>query len=259
MAPKYVEPALGLDSFSCPHCGALAHQYWFRVLAKSFDRDKKPVVVDDMHLAALIHHASQDQQPHILVLKERFDKNEITYRTYSYSIDAGWEMVNLHLSRCHSCGGFTVWIKDQIAWPITIVEIEPNGDMPPDVKADFVEAASIVKLSPRGAAALARLALQKLMVDLGEKGKKLDDDIASLVKKGLDEPIRKALDVVRVIGNNAVHPGVIDLKDDAATATSLLQLVNLVVDRRISVQKRIDEMYAGLPPGALAAIEKRDR
>jgi hypothetical protein len=44
---------------------------------------------------------------------------------------------------------------------------------------------------------------------------------------------------VRVIGNNAVHPGAIDLRDDKATATTLLQLVNLVVDRRISTQKRI--------------------
>lgn len=63
---------------------------------------------------------------------------------------------------------------------------------------------------------------------------------------------------MRVIGNNAVHPGAIDLRDDKATATTLLQLVNLVVDRRISTQKRIAEMYKNLPPRALEQIEKRD-
>jgi hypothetical protein len=126
------------------------------------------------------------------------------------------------------------------------------------VKLDFVEASSIVDQSPRGAAALARLALQKLMVDLGEKGKNINDDIGSLVSKGLETEIQQALDVVRVTGNNAVHPGAIDLRDDKATATTLLQLVNLVVDRRISTQKRIAEMYSNLPPGALKQIQERD-
>jgi len=36
--------------------------------------------------------------------------------------------------------------------------------------------------------------------------KNLDDDIASLVSKGLDPRVQKTLDVVRVIGNNSVHP-----------------------------------------------------
>ena len=64
--------------------------------------------------------------------------------------------------------------------------------------------------------------------------------------------------MVRVIGNNAVHPGAIDLRDDKATGATLLQLINLVVDRRISTQKRIAEMYNNLPPRALEQIEKRD-
>jgi hypothetical protein len=72
------------------------------------------------------------------------------------------------------------------------------------------------------------------------------------LKKGLETEIKQALDVVRVMGNNAVHPvhpGKIDLRDDKASATTLLQLLNLVVDRRISTQKRIAQMYGNLPPG----------
>jgi hypothetical protein len=94
---------------------------------------------------------------------------------------------------------------------------------------------------------------------LGEKGKNLDDDIASLVSKGLDPRVQKALDVVRVIGNNSVHPGQIDLRDDRATAEKLFGLVNLIADIMITQPKHIDEMFQGLPEGARKAIEKRDK
>jgi Domain of unknown function (DUF4145) len=97
-----------------------------------------------------------------------------------------------------------------------------------------------------------------LLVELGEKGDNINEDIGSLVKKGLEIEIQQALDVVRVVGNNAVHPGTIDLKDDAGIALALLQLINLVVERRIATQKRIGEMFANLSPGAREQIEKRD-
>src|SRR5262249_8426724 len=119
-----------------------------------------------------------------------------------------------------------------------------HEDMPPDVRTDFVEAAEIVDKSPRGAAALLRLAIQKLMPHLGESGKDLNTAIGNLVKKGLDQRVQKAFDIVRVTGNNAVHPGELDLKDDKATAIQLFMLVNIVVQSTISTKARIEEMYA---------------
>jgi hypothetical protein len=109
--------------------------------------------------------------------------------------------------------------------------VVPNPDLPDELFADFNEPREIVNASPRGAAALLRLVIQKLCGHLGEKGKNTDDDIASLVAKGLNPLVQQALDVVRVIGNEAVHPGAIDLKDDRDTALRLFQVVNVSPSR----------------------------
>ncbi|MER9473535.1 DUF4145 domain-containing protein [Mesorhizobium sp. M0520] len=116
----------------------------------------------------------------------------------------------------------------------------------------------MINTSPRSAAALLRQAIQRLCRHVGGDGKNINDDIASLVKKVLDPRVQKALDVVRVIGNNAVHPGQIDLKDDRATAAKLFGLVNLIADIMVTQPKHIDAMFEGLPEGARKAIEKRD-
>lgn len=62
-----------------------------------------------------------------------------------------------------------------------------------------------------------------------------------------------------MIGNNAVHPGQIDLKDDNATALGLFVLLNLIIERNTAVPKRIETLYATLPETALEAIERRKR
>ena len=103
-----------------------------------------------------------------------------------------------------------------------------------------------------------RLVVQKLCIHLGQPGKNLNDDIAALVRAGLDPQVQEALDTVRVIGNNAVHPGQIELSDDRATAELLFGLVNLIVEKLISVPKHVREVYDALPKRNRDAIAKRD-
>jgi len=134
----------------------------------------------------------------------------------------------------------------------------PEPDMPDDVQSDYLEARDIANRSPRGGAALLRLAMQKLMVALGEGGKDLNKDIGSLVKKGLPLKIQQALDAVRVIGNNAVHPGELDLRDDIATANALFDLLNMIVSVMITQPKQVEAVYEKIPAGAREQIERRD-
>jgi len=166
---------------------------------------------------------------------------------------------NIMVSICSHCNNYAIWIKEELIYPQDNLAPLPTEDMPEEVKQDYLEARDIVNSSPRSAAALLRLALQKLMIHLGERGKNLNDDIASLVRKGLPEKIQKALDAVRVIGNNAVHPGKIDLKDDRETATALFELLNMIVEVMITQPKKVDQIYDKIPQGAKEAIEKRDK
>lgn len=164
------------------------------------------------------------------------------------------------LGTCDHCNNFTIWLNDQMVFPLTSTAPFPNSDLPDDIKQDFEEARQIQSLSPRGSAALLRLCIQKLCMHLGENGKNINKDVASLVSKGLPAKVQQALDIVRVVGNNAVHPGQIDLKDDIEIANSLFGLVNLIGDVMITQPKHIEEMYnTVLPDSQREAIEKRDK
>ena len=134
----------------------------------------------------------------------------------------------------------------------------PHEDMPAEILAEYHEARAIFARSPRAAAALLRLAVQQLMPVLGQSGDNINADIQHLVAQGLPAEVQQALDYCRVVGNNAVHPGEIKLQDTPEMAQRLFEMLNFIVEDRITRPKQIRAMYEKLPEGARAAIAKRD-
>jgi Domain of unknown function (DUF4145) len=160
---------------------------------------------------------------------------------------------------CSRCKDASLWRSETMEYPRVIVVEPPNPDLNPDIQRDYLEAAAIVQDSPRGAAALLRLAIQKLCKQLGQPGENINDDIATLVKNGLAVEIKEALDIVRVVGNESVHPGEIDLNDNQELAYQLFNLVNLIADRMITHPKEVNKMFAALPAKKLDGIKTRDK
>ena len=220
---KYVEPFYKLDAFNCPYCEVYADQEWY----------------------------------YVNTLSAFWEADDIC-REYDGDYKECPDLKYLHISVCRRCQKYALWVDEKMLFPGLSTAPLPAEDMPESVTADFAEARNVLNASPRGAAALLRLVLEKLMIELGIKGKDLNDAIGKLVQQGLPEKVQKALDSVRVIGNEAVHPGQIDLRDAAETASVLFQLVNWIVEDMITRPRKVDEIYEKLPQSKKDAIERRD-
>lgn len=251
--PYDTQPSTERDAFDCPHCGAYAHQRWNSVALKATSVVQPPPATNDRPCILSVPLVGRG---------EAISGLDVSLGSSTPLLPAnsvqGETIFGLDVSRCQRCADFCIWIAGKLAYPDRGLAPVPNTDLPPDIKRDYEEAGAILDKSPRGAAALLRLCIQKLCVILGGQGKKLNDDIGALVKKGLRVEVQQALDIVRVIGNDAVHPGQLDLKDDYKTASTLFSLVNVIVNAMITQPREIGEVYEKLPKTKLQAIANRD-
>lgn len=225
MSNKYIAPDKNLDSFTCPHCQTLSLMN-FRILR--FEQD---VMTDDDGVAFIINKHGYDEEIYSSELK---------------------------IARCHSCGKKIIWIDNEYIYPNIVAE-EVNPDLPESVKQLYNEAGLIYNQSPRAACALLRLAIDRLCNELGETDRDINKNIGALVENGLPKKVQQALDVVRVVGNKAVHPGEITFDvDDIKTAKSLMRFINMIGQSMITDPKDIEDMYNLLPESAKESIERRD-
>ena len=216
---KYIQPSINLQSFHCPNCGVFSQHTW-------------------------------SNEIYCIYIQDRADggRERASYNLNDYAT-----------AKCIHCSDISIWKGQIMVYPLTgKIEIA-NSDLPEDIQNDYNEAKNIVNISPRGAAALLRLAIQKLCKHLGEKGENINEDIKNLVKKGLPQTMQQALDSVRVIGNSAVHPGTIDLNDKIEIAYALFGFINIICEVLITQPKKIKEYYENnIPEGIRKNIEKRD-
>ena len=219
---KYYPPKHATEQFHCLHCGVYAKQFWANI---------KSVKNNGYNWNHAIGNLAE------------FDKD----------LEHHWT-----ISKCEHCKDIIIRHNDNIIYPKKMIVDMPNEDLSEEIKKDYLEAAIIFNDSVRSAAALLRLALQKLCIQLGEKGKNINDDIKSLVSKGLNSQIQKSLDILRITGNNAVHPGEINLEEESELVLKLFELINFKAEKMITEPKEIEDFYEKLPDGTRKQINKRD-
>ena len=217
---KHFPPRQAAAEFHCPHCGVYAKQYW-------------------AHLSA----------------GDYFTYTSINGLTkFNETLNQNWT-----ISKCEHCKKEIIWLTNDIIYPRSIPVSLPNEDLDEEIKIDYLEAANIFNDSVRSSAALLRLAFQKLCKQLGEKGNNINDDIGAMVKKGLNPLVQKSLDALRITGNNAVHPGEINLEEKPDKVLKLFELINFIADKMLTEPKEIGGFYDGLPEDSKKAVEKRDQ
>ena len=221
MSKQYTKPKVDSAAFNCPFCYVYANFHWSWI----------NVSIPTGGATSIDRKAAQCQH-----CKK-------------------WSLWASEVVGKGSNGAISIW---RMVYPEELIAPLPSQDMPAICKSDYLEARQVLAYSPRSSAALLRLCIQKLCKEFGEDGKNINGDIASLVKKGLDPRIQKALDIVRVTGNNAVHPGEMNLNDNPEIAEKLFKLTNMIVEEMITKPNELDSLYGELPDKARVAIEKRD-
>lgn len=162
-------PTYKAKSFLCPHCGVNAQQQWFDVAEGANTTFQ------------LIQHIYFEYRTGI----RDYEQNAISGFLDSIEHDFKSTFRNfipekIAVYNCFQCGEPTLWVKKELVFPKTFSAFPPNPDLTPEIIDIYNEAASIFTDSPRGAAALLRLALQKLLKQLGKKGKNINQDIKEL-------------------------------------------------------------------------------
>jgi hypothetical protein len=241
---KHVFPAIDQLAFNCPHCDALARQFWFSVHADPLKSDEKPVLATAETIKTLaVGNVEEAEHDRKLKWAEQMASGRpfLEVRREFRNRD----VQNVSISYCFSCNQMCLWVYDQLVWP-TRHNPEPELDAVRNERREYVEASQILEASPRGAAALLRLTIEKLCKELGVSGEGLKDEIPIFVRQHVDARVQKALDAARLIESNAMHRGQIDIEDDRATAESLSGLVNLICEKMIMEPTHLQALYTRL-------------
>jgi hypothetical protein len=148
-----------------------------------------------------------------LVDEEEFDIEEDFIEDFFY------------IARCVKCFSISIYFESNRFYPSRICKVEePYPEMPEDIKSTYIEASSILELSPRASLALIRFALEKYIVEhLKYENIKthetLNDKIIRLVDdKNLSGELKANLNILKNFGNLAAHSSLIDTnldKDEA--------------------------------------------
>lgn len=241
-------PEYGSNKFQCPHCMAISQQQWF-------DANNANGTI-----LKLINHLFYDYRTNIQSYQQEAVASFIDTINKTFAQNtASYIPPRFSLATCMSCKDITLWVDRVIVYPQKTSIHPPNEDMDDGIKLLYLEAATIFNNSPRGSTALLRLALQMLLKQAGKTGKDINTDIKELVAEGLSPKVQQALDLLRVVGNHAVHPGQINLEDNKDIALKLFRLLNFIADELITKPRELESLYSEIiPEGTQEYIKQRD-
>jgi len=179
------------------------------------------------------------------------------------------ESVLLERAICDACSDFSIWNIEtdeyglepsgRLIYPEKQTAPLPNSDLSDDCKKDYMEAREIQFKSPRGAAALLRLCIEKICIEKGAKEDKLFDKIGGLINKGIPPLAGKSLDVVRIFANDSVHPAQLRTCDTAEVVDKLFSVVNIIAEHLFTQPRLVEELHDQIPVSKLRPSEKRGK
>jgi hypothetical protein len=237
---QYIAPAEDLEVFTCPHCNGNTGQNWKSIRVykyQSIDQEISMIIkTANCHVCKKCSVWVNDYKPIMETIH-----NKLTDQTTTG-------------------GTIPVAISSVMCYPLAKVGPVAPDDLPNDLKIDYEEARSVASISPRSAAALLRLITEKICNDMvGESGS-LDTKIQKLEKMGLAESTANVLHTLRCFGNEAVHPGEIDLTDGIEIVTALFSLIDNIVTKLITEPRKENELFDLIPDSKKDAIQKnRDK
>jgi hypothetical protein len=250
---KHVSPTIDQLAFNCPHCHALARQFWFSVHADPLKADEKPVVANGETVAAPMFGDAEEGE------REREVKWMPSGRPFLrvHREFRNRDVQNISISYCFNCNEICLWVVDQMVWPGCATGPEPKLHASPHVRRETEEASPTLDASPRGAAALLRLAMEKLCKELSDSEESPRPEIAPLFQDEVDARVQKVLDAMRIIESNAIPPDHVGVGDTRATAETLSGLVNLICEKMIIEPRHLQALYAKVRDDAQSALEQR--
>ena len=240
------------DRFTCPYCQAFSHHA------------RVPVRV----LAVGSHGTNYF---HLTDLGNAFSVEGSAYKVIGAAVVPGtpqpeWQREPQWVATlCASCERSAVWREGELIYPRVAVDVPAaHPDMPNAAAALYREAADVLPLSRRAAAALARAAMESLLKELAPSSTpnaNLQTRIGELASR-VNPTLWQVLTALRVVGNDALHDGNDELiamyleGDIAETVEPFFGAINALVEELITQEKRAAELYRLIPDSKRDAAER---
>lgn len=161
------------------------------------------------------------------------------------------------ISQCQACDGLIFWEHEEMVYPIPR-GIEAAKDMPKEALKEFLEAQSIIALSPRSACVLLRVCLEKLADYVAQACGVPDYKPEAMLwekirllgeKRGITNDIKEICDACRDTGNEFAHKGKYGLSenDTRELAEIMSELTNSLVDLWVKPAAKVARIRQLIP------------